>query len=163
VVVSLSALLTQDLATRSAESASAAGTGAVAGYGNILAQLTGQEVNAAGNLEDLVNDSLLTLLGIDKGSMQRGSIITEGERRNKGTVITDFNSDTNTNTNTNSNTNTRNNSTNISNTVGQEKSSGKNSSNQSQSGSQQAGNTTWGNSVVGTKRLPTGSMANINR
>jgi len=137
----LSALLTQDLATRSAQSASAAGTGAVADYGSILAQLGGQEVNAAGNLEDIVTQSLLAALGIDKGSMQRGSVITDSTRSEKGTSTTNTNS----------------------NTTGRETTTGNTTTNQSQRGSQNAGSSKWGNSVVSTTRLPTGSIANINR
>jgi len=135
----LSALLTQDLATRSAQGASAAGTGAVADYGGILSQLTGQEVMASGNLEDIVTESLLAALGIDKGSMQRGSVTTDSTRSEKGTSTTNTNSTT----------------------TGRETTSGNTTTNQSQSGSQRAGGTKWGNSVVSTRRLPTGSMANI--
>jgi len=103
--------------------------------------LGGQEVKAAGNLEDIVTQSLLAALGIDKGSMERGSVITESERREKGTS----------NTNTNSTT------------TGTETTKGTNTTNQSQRGSQNAGSSKWGNSVVSTTRLPTGSIANINR
>lgn len=87
----LSALLTQDLAARSAEGAAIAGTNAVANYGGILASLLGQEVQAGANLEDLVTQSLLNALQIDKGSMQRGEVLTESERREKGQSTTNSN------------------------------------------------------------------------
>jgi hypothetical protein len=137
----LSALLTQDLATRSAESAASAGVNAVGSYGSILAQLTGQEASATGGLEDIVTKALLNALQIDKGSMQRGEVITEKERREKGTSTTKSNSST----------------------TGRETTSGSNVTNQSGSSSQRASGSQWGNSVSTVNRLPTGSITNMNR
>lgn len=135
----LSALLSQDLATRSAQGAANAGVNAVGQYGNILASLAGQEVAAGANLEDLVTKALLSALQIDKGSMQRGSVITEKERREQS----------------NSTTNS------TSRTTGTEQTTGSTIKNQSSSGSQQDSTNQWGNSVSTTRPLPTGSMTNL--
>lgn len=136
----LSALLTQDLAARTAEGAATAGVNAVGAYGQILASLMGTEVDAGANLEDLVTQSLLEALQIDRGSMQRGEVITESERREKGQSTT----------NSRSNTNTKETGTEsrVTNTQG--------------SSSAKQGGNNWSNSTTIQNRLPTGSIVNYN-
>lgn len=132
----LSALLTQDLAARTAEGAATAGVNAVGAYGQILASLMGTEVDAGANLEDLVTQSLLQALQIDRGSMQRGEIITESERREKGQSKTNSRSTTNT------------------------KETGTESrvTNSRGSSSAKQGGNNWSNSTTIQNRLPGGSM-----
>lgn len=72
----ITALLSQDLATRAAGQAAGVGVDAVQGYGSILAQLTGQEVAATQGMEDQALAALMEALGIDAGSMKRGSQTT---------------------------------------------------------------------------------------
>lgn len=68
----LSALLSQDAATRAAEGAASVGVGAVADYGQILLGILGQESNLVSNMEDLATQALLSALDLDVGSMKRG-------------------------------------------------------------------------------------------
>jgi hypothetical protein len=82
----LSALLTQDLATRSSESAAAQGLGAATDYGQILAQLQGQKTQAVTSLEDTVTQALLQALQTDVGSQKRGTETTRTKQ--KGTQQT---------------------------------------------------------------------------
>lgn len=90
----LSALLTQDLATRSSEAAAAQGLGAAVDYGQILAGLQGQKTDLLSSLTDEATNALLGALGIDAGSMKRGTETTRSSSSSKshssqsGTSIT---------------------------------------------------------------------------
>lgn len=79
----ISALLSQDLATRASQAASAAGLSAAGDYGSILAQLAGQRVGAVSSIEDTATKALVDLLSIDKGSAQRGSTKSSGSSSSK--------------------------------------------------------------------------------
>lgn len=86
----ISALLSQDLATRASQGAATAGVGAVADYGQVLASLMGNKSQLAGNQQDDVLASLLQLLQTDVGSASRGTVATKGSARttNTGTQTT---------------------------------------------------------------------------
>lgn len=73
----ISALLSQDAATRASGEAARVGTDAVQGYGSILANLMGSEAAAADALEDEAVQSLLQALQIDSGSRKRGTERTD--------------------------------------------------------------------------------------
>lgn len=81
----ITALLQQDLSTRSAEGAAALGTKTVADYGQILAQLAGQRTSLIAGQEDVVTKALLQALAIDAGSVKRG---TEATTRTSNTNTT---------------------------------------------------------------------------
>ena len=100
----------------------------------------GTEVDAGANLEDLVTQSLLEALQIDRGSVQRGKVITESERREKGQSTT----------NSRSTTNTR------------EKGTDSRVTNRQGSSSSNQGANTWGTTTSTRDRLPTGSIVNYN-
>lgn len=89
----ISALLSQDLATRAAQGSAALGVGAVADYGQVLAALMGNKSQLAGNAQDDALGALINLLNIDKGSASRGTIATRGSSRtnNTGTQTTTTN------------------------------------------------------------------------
>lgn len=78
----ITALLSQDLATRASQASATAGVGAVADYGNILAQLLGQQGSLVTDTSNSVTEALLQALAIDRGSVKRG---TETENRTSST------------------------------------------------------------------------------
>ena len=86
----VSALLSQDLATRASQGAATAGVGAVADYGQVLAALMGNKTQLAGNAQDDALGALLQLLQTDVGSASRGTVATKGTSRttNTGTQTT---------------------------------------------------------------------------
>lgn len=84
----ITALLSQDLASRAAGDAAGVGVQAVQGYGGILAQLMGQEVAASQGMEDQALGALLEALGVDAGSMKRGQQTTNSRSTTRGRETT---------------------------------------------------------------------------
>lgn len=84
----ITALLAQDLSTRAAGEAASVGTQAVGNYGQILASLLGQEAQTTLGMEDQATQALIEALGIDQGSMRRGSETTNRQSTSNTTERT---------------------------------------------------------------------------
>ena len=89
----LSALLTQDLATRAAGESAQLGLGAAVDYGNISANLS-QTLAGLANREDPAVQALIAALGVDKGSKQTGTSKTRSSNSSSSSSSTKSTQDT---------------------------------------------------------------------